>query len=112
MQIDVINDTIEERMKWLDYIIVDGERKSVVKESVDKRAREFEIENNVIVNIGAVVQKGEDWCLDGFVNFEIGETKDIIEKFCFEAMTKFINNVRKIYIIGIIIAISDTTLII
>lgn len=44
--------------------------------------------------------------LEGYMNMELGDSRGSVEKFWFEASIKLIYNIRKVYIIGVILAVS------
>ncbi|PKC55110.1 hypothetical protein RhiirA1_476148 [Rhizophagus irregularis] len=63
------------------------------------------IDKEVIVNLGVVIQKGEELCLDGFFGLEIIPKSSDVEKFNFEGKLAFVKNERKVYAVALIISI-------
>ncbi|CAB4385426.1 unnamed protein product [Rhizophagus irregularis] len=63
------------------------------------------IDKEVIVNLGVVIQKGEELCLDGFFRLEIIPKSSDVEKFNFEGKLAFVKNERKVYAVALIISI-------
>ncbi|GET67252.1 uncharacterized protein OCT59_000274 [Rhizophagus irregularis] len=52
-----------------------------------------------------IIQKGDEWSLDGMFAIEIFAKNSSVEKFNFEGKLKMVKNVKKVYIIALIVAI-------
>ncbi|GBC41415.2 uncharacterized protein OCT59_001604 [Rhizophagus irregularis] len=65
------------------------------------------IENSkeVIVNMGAVIQKGNELSLYGFFGFELILKNSDVDKFSFEGKLRSVKSERKVYVIAPIIVI-------
>uniref|UniRef100_U9UEJ3 Uncharacterized protein n=1 Tax=Rhizophagus irregularis (strain DAOM 181602 / DAOM 197198 / MUCL 43194) TaxID=747089 RepID=U9UEJ3_RHIID len=88
---------------WLEFILEDNELKETLRNFVDEWL--YTVDKEIIVNIGAVIQKGDELCLDGFLGMELIPKSSDIYKFNFDGILRFVKDERNVYIIALIIAI-------
>ncbi|PKY52659.1 hypothetical protein RhiirA4_470434 [Rhizophagus irregularis] len=81
----------------------DNELKETLRNFVDEWL--YIVDKEVIVNIRAVIQKGDELCLDGFLGIELIPKSSDIYKFNFDGILRFVKDERNVYIIALIIAI-------
>lgn len=99
-----VPDNIDICLMWLDYVIENKGMYEELREFVIVKMKGF-IDKEVIVNIGAVIQKGEELCLDGFFGLEIIPKSSDIDKFNFNGKLKFTKNEKKVYAVALMVAI-------
>ncbi|RGB33054.1 hypothetical protein C1646_669662 [Rhizophagus diaphanus] len=91
-------------LNWLEFIFENSNSLGVMRNFVRQILKDF-IKKDIMVQIGAIVQKGEEFCLDGYFAIEIFSKNDHIEKFNFEGKILKIKFEQKVYIIALIVAI-------
>ncbi|PKC55507.1 hypothetical protein RhiirA1_475478 [Rhizophagus irregularis] len=96
-------DNVENSMMWLEFILEDNELKETLRNFDDEWL--YTVDKEIIVNIGAVIQKGDELCLDGFLEIELILKSSDIYKFNFDGILRFVKDERNVYIIALIIAI-------
>lgn len=99
-----VNDNINLCLKWLVFLIEESDAYIKLKLFISNNLSGF-LDKTIIVNLGGVIQKGDDLCLDGFFGIEIIPKDSDTEKFSFEGAIKFTKNIRKAYILGLIVAL-------
>ncbi|UZO04363.1 uncharacterized protein OCT59_024750 [Rhizophagus irregularis] len=77
-------DNVENSMMWLEFILEDNELKETLRNFVDEWL--YTVDKEIIVNIGAVIQKGDELCLDGFLGMELIPKSSDIYKFNFDGI--------------------------
>jgi hypothetical protein len=89
---------------WLHYILEDNDAMNKLRNFIKEKMKGF-IGKEVIVNVGAVIQKGDELCLDGFFGIELIPKNSDVDKFNFEGKLRFVKSERKIYVVALIIVL-------
>ncbi|GBC20469.2 hypothetical protein GLOIN_2v1776868 [Rhizophagus irregularis DAOM 181602=DAOM 197198] len=109
----IINDMIIDRDKnelranakfWLNSVIEETGIYENLNNFIERDFFDF-TDKEIFLQIGAIIQKGPDLNLDGFFGIEIFAKNSKEEKFSIEGKVSNTRNERKIYAIGIIIAL-------
>ncbi|CAB4489022.1 unnamed protein product [Rhizophagus irregularis] len=79
-------DNVENSMMWLEFILEDNELKETLRNFDDEWL--YTVDKEIIVNIGAVIQKGDELCLDGFLEIELILKSSDIYKFNFDGILR------------------------
>ncbi|PKC55509.1 hypothetical protein RhiirA1_402833 [Rhizophagus irregularis] len=90
---------------WLNSIIEDEGIYDLLNNFIENDFINF-IDKEIILQVGGIIQKGSDLCLDGFFGIELFPKNSNIEKFSIEGKIVKIKNERKLYALGIIIALT------
>ncbi|CAB4379553.1 unnamed protein product [Rhizophagus irregularis] len=90
---------------WLKNIVETTGIYTNLENFVDTNFVDF-IDKELILQIGGVIQKGSELNLDGYFSFEIFAKNSNIEKFSIEGKILRTKNERKLYAIGIIVALT------
>ncbi|RGB21713.1 hypothetical protein C1646_777449 [Rhizophagus diaphanus] len=91
-------------LNWLEFIFENSNSLGVMRKFVRQRLKDF-VKKDITVQIGGIVQKGEEFCINGYFAIEIFSKNDYIEKFNFEGKILNIKFERKVYVIALIVAI-------
>ncbi|EXX67351.1 hypothetical protein RirG_115150 [Rhizophagus irregularis DAOM 197198w] len=89
---------------WLNSVIVETGIYENLNNFIERDFFDF-TDKEIFLQIGAIIQKGPDLNLDGFFGIEIFAKNSKEEKFSIEGKVCNTRNERKIYAIGIIIAL-------
>lgn len=84
-------DSMDNSMMWLHYILEDSDATDKLRNFIKERIRGF-IGKEVIVNVGADIQKGRELCLNGFFGNELIPKNSDIDKFNFERKLRFVKS--------------------
>ncbi|CAB4400971.1 unnamed protein product [Rhizophagus irregularis] len=97
-------DIIDNCLKWLEFIIEKSNKYDEMLKFVTGHMKQF-IGKEILLQIGAIIQKGDEWSLDGMFALEIFAKNSSVEKFNLDGKLKMVKNVKKVYIIALIVAI-------
>ncbi|CAB4373413.1 unnamed protein product [Rhizophagus irregularis] len=92
-------DIIDNCLKWLEFVIEKSNKFDEMLKFVTGHMKQF-IDKEILLQIGAIIQKGDEWSLD-----EIFAKNSSVEKFNFDGKLRMVKNVKKVYIIALIVAI-------
>ncbi|CAB4373910.1 unnamed protein product [Rhizophagus irregularis] len=97
-------DIIDNCLKWLEFCIEKSNKYDEMLKFVTGHMKQF-IDKEILLQIGAIIQKGDEWSLDGMFALEIFAKNSIVEKFNLDGKLRMVKNVKKVYIIALIVAI-------
>ncbi|CAB4380688.1 unnamed protein product [Rhizophagus irregularis] len=97
-------DIIDNCLKWLEFVIEKSNKFDKMFKFVMGHMKQF-LDKEILLQIGAIVQKGDEWSLDGMFALEIFAKNSSVEKFNFDGKVRMVKNVKKVYIIALIVAI-------
>ncbi|CAB4392059.1 unnamed protein product [Rhizophagus irregularis] len=105
MSIDKEDEDITDNcLKWLEFVIEKSNKFDEMFKFVTGHMKQF-IDKEILLQIGAIVQKGDEWSLNGMFALEIFAKNSSVEKFNFDGKVRMVKNVKKVYIIALIVAI-------
>ncbi|CAB4385563.1 unnamed protein product [Rhizophagus irregularis] len=97
-------DIIDNCLKWLEFSIEKSNKYDEMLKFVTGHMKQF-IDKEILLQIGAIIQKGDEWSLDGMFALEIFAKNSSVEKFNLDGKLRMVKNVKKVYIIALIVAI-------
>ncbi|CAB4379759.1 unnamed protein product [Rhizophagus irregularis] len=97
-------DIIDNCLKWLEFSIEKSNKYDEMLKFVTGHMKQF-IDKEILLQIGAIIQKGDKWSLDGMFALEIFAKNSSVEKFNLDGKLRMVKNVKKVYIIALIVAI-------
>ncbi|CAB4379833.1 unnamed protein product [Rhizophagus irregularis] len=84
MSIDKEDEDITDNcLKWLEFVIEKSNKFDEMFKFVTGHMKQF-IDKEILLQIGAIVQKGDEWSLDGMFALEIFAKNSSVEKFNFD----------------------------
>ncbi|CAB4390885.1 unnamed protein product [Rhizophagus irregularis] len=97
-------DIIDNCLKWLEFSIEKSNKYDEMLKFVTGHMKQF-IDKEILLQIGVIIQKGDEWSLDGMFALEIFAKNSSVEKFNLDGKLRMVKNVKKVYIIALIVAI-------